>query len=427
MITIKQVWLAIVALLTSFALLSICAFATGDSNASASSDAMSMDASGNAFIRVNVYKDFNDIYKNDVYQTIYVPSGTDNVDQYLVPPTREFYSFVKWRLYDTKAETFDVNDIKADSVCVYGTWSSIYPVSSDADTSSEESEYAKATCYVDYEAYKNGQSCGSVNIKKGYDADSILDAVKRNDYIFCRWEYIDASGNATNSTMDSNKSAYGVWEGPVPNSGVSEDASANASFDASGNPLAKVTYYKTFEDYKKNVVYKEIYANRYTDEKSLVSDPEEVNDEFLYWSYVENGVKVSSPTYKSHVYAYGVWRGQTAPVDTKESYYAQLRDSTKIKLKSVKRNKKSLKLNLICKTGVDSIGDVNCEVCYWIKGKPKTKKTISFLKNKSNRTTFGLKKLKSKKKYSVKVRVKATYNDVEYVSKWSKTYNYKTK
>ena len=64
MITIKQVWLAIVALLTSFALLSICAFATGDSNASASSDAMSMDASGNAFIRVNVYKDFNDIYKN---------------------------------------------------------------------------------------------------------------------------------------------------------------------------------------------------------------------------------------------------------------------------------------------------------------------------------------------------------------------------
>ncbi len=427
MTIIKQAGLAIVALLTSFALLSIYAFAAGESNALASSDSVSMDASGNALIRVNAYKDFNDIYKNDVYQTIYVPSGTDNVDQYLVPPTREYYSFVKWRFYDTKAEAFDVNEIKNENVCVYGTWSSINPVSSDADTSSEDSEYAKVTCYVDYEAYKNGQSYGSVNIKKGYDADSVLEVAKRDDYIFCGWKYIDSSGNATNAVIDNNTSAYGVWEGPVPSSGVSEDAGANASFDASGNSLVKVTYYKTFEDYKKNIVYKEIYANRYTDETSLVSNPEEMNDEFLYWSYVEDGVKVSSPAYKKHVFAYGVWRGPVSSVDSKESYYIRFRDGANMNLKSIKRNKKSLKFSLVCKTGVDSIGDVNCEVCYWIKGKPKTKKTISFLKDKSSRTVFSLKKLKSKKKYSVKVRVKASYKDVDYVSKWSKTYNYKTK
>ena len=424
---IKQVLLSVAVVALGLVILAGYAYAEGEYNNASALSAASKDASGNPLICVKCYKSFSDYSDEIPYKVIFVSAGTTGIDEYLNVPEREGYIFAKWEFYDTvKGE--EVNVIDNNNIIVYGNWYlNPKPVSADADTSSEDSLYAKLTCYLDMEAYNSGDSYGSINIMKGYNGVKALDIPRRDNYIFEGWQFVDKDGKPSDYVMTENKSVYGRWKGPVPSSGVSEDASEPASYDASGNPMVRVTYYKSFEDYRSNTVYKELYANRYTDTGALVETPARESYKFICWRYVENGEAVDMPEFKKHVYCYGDWQGPFSDTDIQLPDYISLRDSAKITVKNLKRKKKQLKINVCCQGFLNSGEGINCEVCYWIKGKPKTKKTVTFAKNKGVNTAYTLKKLKSGKKYSVKARVKAVYKDVEYVSKWSKTAKYKTK
>ena len=423
---IKRMMVALIAMVTCVVVFS--------GYAQAEEDSVSKNASAEALICVKCYDNFNDLYYGNIYKTIYVPYGTSDVDKYLTAPEHEYLTFAKWRFYDVTNESFDVNEITGENIVVYGTWSEVVPVSADADTSIEDSEYAKLTCYIDYEAYKSGNSYKSINIMMGYNADGALEIPKRDNYIFEDWVYVDKNGAASNAVVMEDTSVYARWIGPVPTSGALENASVVASHDASGNPVIKITYYKSLEDYQNNIVYKEIYVSKSTYSSDAVEDPTQESYQFKYWNYVQGGRLVDSFAYdKNCQFCVRTQTDLMSGVSIDDVFHLHLSKYTdfnayaKISTKTLKRKKKQLKLNIACKYTSKNVGDI-CEVCYWIKGKPKTKKTVKFSKNKnSNNTTVTLKKLKSKKKYCIKARVRASYKDVDYVSKWSKTVTCKTK
>ncbi len=416
--TFKSICLTIFTLVLGVVMSCGYVFAEGDTNYVKAADGQT--------IHVKCYKDFTDYGHDVLYQTIDVPYGTSDISGYINAPLREYCTFIRWRFFDVNTESFNVDKITGENIIVYGVWSDYKPVSSEADTSSEDSEFAKLTCYLDYDSYKSGISYGSVNIKKAYNAESILDVPRRDNYIFYKWVFIDGDGNPTDSMTSVNKSAYAEWLGPVPSSGVSEDTSSDASVDASGNPLVKITYYETFDDYKRGVPYKELYVGKSIDLSSVIANPERESYKFKYWNYVQNGVLVDDPLFNKRIYAYGEWQGPISEYDSNIITYTNLRDYSKTRVRVLKSKKKQIKVNVFS-NNQSNIG-VKCKICYWIKGKSKNKKTVTFdASSSSHNTQFTLKKLKSKKKYCVKARVEATYKDVEYVSKWSKTVTCKTK
>ncbi|MCR4717445.1 MAG: hypothetical protein K5656_09705 [Lachnospiraceae bacterium] len=289
----------------------------------------------------------------------------------------------------------------------------------DYDSSSTR-EYLtpKITYYKSVFDYLNGKVDKYLYINSG---EAPKDYLPTNDnMVFNQWIYL-YKGDSTICYYNLNKPSYTCDTAFIA-------CWYDASRDASANGKVKRSWYINSDYYAS----KDAYLVEYVDLGTSLTEPTLPE----IFGLKQNGFNITAPSIEGltinnqdytmfDIDCVGKWVANYPSQDTDTNLYKyeNLRDKTKFTFVNKKGKKKAIKLKV--KYNCPNYVASEYELQYYIKGK---KKKTTITGKVSNRTiNINLKKLKRKKAYKIKIRVKASYKGNEYVSKWSKLVTVKTK